>query len=119
EEFTPENLAGAGVVVDALFGAGLDRPVEGEPRRVIEAINAAGAPVVAIDLPSGINGSTGAVMGAAVKAKQTVTFFRRKPGHVLLPGRLHCGGVTVADSGIPVSVLGGIQPRTFLNVPEL
>jgi hydroxyethylthiazole kinase-like uncharacterized protein yjeF len=119
EEFRPENLAGADVVIDALFGAGLDRAVEGEARRVIEAINAAGAPVLAVDLPSGINGNTGAVMGAAVKAKQTVTFFRHKPAHVLLPGRLHCGRVTVAEIGISASVLGEIQPRTFLNVPEL
>jgi hydroxyethylthiazole kinase-like uncharacterized protein yjeF len=119
EEFKPEKLAGTAVVIDALFGAGLDRPVEGERRRVIEAINAAGAPVIAVDLPSGINGSSGAVMGAAIIARHTITFFRRKPGHVLLPGRLHCGAVTVADIGIPPGVLGAIQPRTFLNVPEL
>jgi hydroxyethylthiazole kinase-like uncharacterized protein yjeF len=119
EEFKPEKLVGTAVVIDALFGAGLDRPVEGESRRVIEAINAACAPVIAVDLPSGINGSSGAVMGAAIIARHTVTFFRRKPGHVLLPGRVHCGAVTVADIGIPAGVLGAIQPRTFLNVPEL
>ncbi|NWG23044.1 MAG: NAD(P)H-hydrate dehydratase [Pseudorhodoplanes sp.] len=109
----------ADIVVDALFGAGLDRPVEGLARSMIEAINSSGAAVVAVDLPSGVNGSTGQVMGAAVTATRTVTFFRRKPGHVLLPGRLHCGPVTVVDIGIPDEVLARIGPKTFLNLPDL
>ena len=118
----PATLASASVadlVVDALFGAGLDRPVEGLPRATIESMNAQPAPVLAVDLPSGINGTSAAVMGSAVKATRTVTFFRKKPGHLLLPGRIHCGTVSVADIGIPASVLARIAPRTFENLPGL
>ncbi len=118
EPATPEALAGADAVIDALFGAGIDRPVEGLAREMIEAMNATRC-VYAVDLPSGINGTTGAVMGMAVEAAETVTFFRRKPGHLLLPGRLHCGRIHVADIGIPESVLEQIKPRTFANSPKL
>ena len=114
-----DRLAGADIVIDAVFGAGLDRPVEGPSRVMIEAMNAQSAPVVAVDLPSGINGTSGAVMGVAAKAMATVTFFRKKPGHLLMPGRLHCGAITVADIGIPNSVLGKIVPKTFENIPAL
>jgi len=114
------NLAGADVIVDALFGAGLDRPVEGAARALIEAMNAQkSAAVIAVDLPSGINGTSGAVLGVAVNAAQTVTFFRKKPAHLLLPGRLHCGTTSVADIGIPAAVLDAIAPKTFENVPAL
>lgn len=116
---TPAAVGNCDIIIDALFGAGLDRDVEGLPRAMIEAINAAGVPVIAIDLPSGINGTSGAVMGVAVTATRTVTFFRRKTGHLLLPGRLHCGPVTVADIGIPESVLATIKPSTFANGPAL
>jgi hydroxyethylthiazole kinase-like uncharacterized protein yjeF len=86
---------------------------------MIEAMNSSGAGVIAVDLPSGVNGTTGAVMGAAVNATTTVTFFRRKTGHLLLPGRLHCGVLSVADIGIPASVLEKVKPATFANEPPL
>jgi len=119
EDATPASLADCDIVIDALFGAGLDREVEGLPRSMIAAMNAAGLPVIAVDLPSGVNGTTGAVMGAAVNATHTVTFFRRKTGHLLLPGRLHCGSIEVADIGIPDSVLATIKPAAFANSPRL
>ena len=119
EDATPESLANCDALVDALFGAGLDRDVAGLPRAIIEAMNASGVPIVAVDLPSGVNGTTGAIMGTAVNASVSVTFFRRKTGHLLLPGRLQCGVVEVVDIGIPDSVLATIKPQAFANAPAL
>ena len=85
---------------------------------MIEVTNTASC-VYAVDLPSGINGTTGAVMGVAVNATETVTFFRRKIGHALLPGRLHCGKVRVADIGIAAKVLDHVAPSVWINTPEL
>ena len=115
----PAALAGADVIIDALFGAGLDRPVDGPGPRHDRGDERAAVPIVAVDLPSGINGTSGMVMGDAVRASQTVTFFRKKPGHVLLPGRLFCGPISVADIGIADDVLAAIRPRTFENTPQL
>ena len=116
--FNPQAIGKPALIIDALFGAGLNRPVKGDPLEMIEAVNANGAPVLAVDLPSGINGTTGAVMGAAINAVETVTFFRRKPAHLLMPGRKHCGRVRVADIGIDAAVLDEIRPQTSENVPQ-
>ena len=87
----PSVIDGAGVVIDALFGAGLVRPLDGVVRQTVEALNGSDVPCVAVDVPSGVHGDTGQVLGAAPQAAATVTFFRRKPGHVLYPGRALCG----------------------------
>src|SRR5713101_2729689 len=116
--FNAQAIGRPALIIDALFGAGLNRPVKGQPHDMIEAINANGAPILSVDLPSGINGDTGAVMGVAVRATETVTFFRRKPGHLLLPGRIYCGRVRLADIGIDPRVLEEIRPRTFENIPQ-
>lgn len=115
---TPAALSGAAVIIDALFGAGLDRPVGGIAKTMIEAMNNSGVPVVAVDLASGVNGTSGAIMGAAVNATQSITFFRKKPGHLLLPGRLCCGPVQIAQIGIEGRTLETIRPHTFENDPR-
>jgi hydroxyethylthiazole kinase-like uncharacterized protein yjeF len=117
--FNPQAIGKPALIIDALFGAGLSRNVDGVPRDMIEAINANGAPVLAVDLPSGVNGTTAAIMGVAVRASQTVTFFRKKPAHLLLPGRLRCGHVRVSDIGIDARVLDEIRSQTFENTPQL
>lgn len=115
----PASIGRPALIVDALFGAGLDRIVKDGARDLIDAINGSGAPVVSVDLPSGINGNSGVVMGAAVRATETVTFFRRKPGHLLMPGRTYCGQVRVVDIGIDPAALQEIAPVTFENLPHL
>lgn len=107
------------LVVDALYGAGLDRPVSDEVARVVEATAQARCGVVAVDLPSGVSGESGAIMGHAFQAALTVTFVRRKPGHLLHPGRLLCGETLVADIGIPDAVVEAMRVGCFVNQPKL
>jgi NAD(P)H-hydrate epimerase len=108
----------ADLFVDALFGAGLSRPLEGEPRRLAAASPKYKDKVIAIDVPSGIDGDSGkALDGAAFDAGLTITFFRNKPAHLLLPGRARCGEIVVADIGIPDAVLEAIGPKLFENGP--
>ena len=118
EPLTPAALEGAELVVDAIFGAGLSRALEGPAEETLAAAAQKGTPIVAIDVPSGVMGDTGEVLGA-VAVVLTVTFFRKKPGHLLLPGRLLCGEVIVTDIGTPPSVLDTIMPKTFENDPAL
>jgi ADP-dependent NAD(P)H-hydrate dehydratase / NAD(P)H-hydrate epimerase len=117
EPLETRTLENADLIIDALFGAGLARPLEGTAADVVAAINAAGKPVLAVDVPSGLDGTTGCSCGPVVQASSTVTFFRLKPGHVLLPGRALCGEVRLAEIGIPDAVLGEIGPRSKLNRP--
>lgn len=116
-ELTSKVVEDADVVIDALFGAGLNRPVVGEAATVMEA--ARGKPFVAVDVPSGVNGDNGQVMGAAVNADVTVTFFQAKCGHLLLPGRELCGEVVVADIGIAEEALNDVSPMVCRNSPAL
>ncbi len=119
EALTPALLDGAGLIIDAIFGTGLARPVDGPARVMIDAANAHAAPVIAVDMPSGVNSDTGAILGAAIRAVRTVTFFLKKSGHLLFPGRAFCGAIDVIDIGIPAAVLAKIEPRTAENHPVL
>lgn len=114
-----EGFGEAGLIVDALFGAGLSRPIDGPAAHLIEAVNAAGRPVLAVDVPSGLDGTTGRAIGLVVRATRTITFVRRKPGHLLQPGRRLCGPVTVADIGMPPAVIADVAPQAFANAPDL
>jgi hydroxyethylthiazole kinase-like uncharacterized protein yjeF len=116
------DLNAADLVVDALFGAGLSRDLDGAALRCVEAVNAfarGGKPVLSVDIPSGVDGETGAVRGAGVEASASVTFFRLKPGHLLLPGRILGGRLALAEIGTVPGALQAIRPRTFLNAPAI
>jgi NAD(P)H-hydrate epimerase len=119
EPLRAEALEGAEFVIDAIFGAGLDRPIGSTAAATLAALKSREAPVVAVDVPSGVAGDTGEVLGVAAEASLTVTFFRKKPGHLLLPGRSLCGETVVADIGIPAAALDDIAPRLAENTPAL
>jgi ADP-dependent NAD(P)H-hydrate dehydratase / NAD(P)H-hydrate epimerase len=99
------------LVIDAIFGTGLNAEVRGTARRAIEIIDGFDAPVVAVDIASGVNADTGAVMGAAVRATVTVTFGYAKFGHVSYPGAECCGDLTVAEIGFAPQAIADIAPR--------
>src|SRR6185312_16623096 len=105
------------LIVDAMFGAGLNNDLRGLEAAIVNGVNKLARPIVAIDIPSGIDGATGQARGAAIRADLTVTFFRKKPGHVLLPGRDQCGEIVLADIGIPDAVLDTIRPTAVENGP--
>ena len=117
------DLAGVGLVIDALFGAGLGRDVPAEVARWADTCATAGIEVVAVDLPSGVAGGSGAVLGAAFQAVETVTFGRAKPGHLLLPGVARCGRLTIADIGLDPAALARAhaegQEPVWRNRPAL
>lgn len=117
EDLSLNLLTDNSVIVDALFGAGLTRAVNGVAADILGKADDIGLPSIAVDLPSGINGNTGEVMGHVLPAIETVTFFRRKPGHLLYPGRQLCGDVSVVDIGIPQGVLDQIAPSSEENAP--
>jgi len=121
--FEAVEVEDADLVIDAIFGAGLGRNVEGAAKNAILRLNEwtqrSGKLILAVDIPSGIDGSTGQVRGVAINASVTITFFRLKPGHILLPGRIHCSDIELVDIGIVSDVLEQIAPQTCLNSPSV
>ncbi|MEM7621037.1 MAG: NAD(P)H-hydrate dehydratase [Pseudomonadota bacterium] len=107
------------LIIDAIFGTGLSRSIEGDMAKCIDFINMAKPHVLAIDVPSGLDATTGHILGTAIQADTTVTFFRRKIGHVLYPGRGLCWDIKVTDISIAEVVLKDIECNTKLNRPEL
>lgn len=114
--FQPERER---VVIDALFGAGLSRPLDGDAASACRRVREAGCPVFSVDLPAGLSGNTGEPLGEAFRATVTVTFARKKPAHLLYPGRERCGEVVVADIGIPDAVIAQLSPALWENQPDL
>ena len=119
ESPTVQFLDGAGLVVDAMFGTGLSRPLDGLALQVVQHLSQHRVPVCAIDIPTGIDGRTGQILGVGLQADVTVTFHRKKPGQLLLPGRVCCGELVVADIGIPDSVVHDHTTRTYENHPDV
>lgn len=115
----PDGFVNAGLIVDALYGAGFRPPLTPPAVALVDAINRSRGLVVSVDLPSGVDGETGQIDELAVEADETVTFFRLKTGHKLLPGRTHCGPITLAQIGIDDGVLDTIVPGTFRNLADL
>jgi len=117
--FAPEEAARSALVIDAVFGAGLSRELDPDVVAVLRAARR----LVAVDVPSGLDGTTGLARGFAPAATLTVTFFRLKPGHLLLPGRDLCGETVLGDIGMPLGAMAGTmadgQPRAFRNNPML
>jgi len=118
EPLTPQVVDDAELIVDSLFGSGLSRRLDSQVTDTLTCATRRGIPIIAVDVPSGVMGDSGEDLGAAA-AVCTVTFARKKPGHLLLPGRDLCGDIVVADIGIPQAVLDSLAIDTWENAPGL
>lgn len=107
------------LIIDTIFGTGLSREISGPLKQVIANVNQANSPVIAVDIPSGIEGDTGRQLGASVDADMTVTFCRKKPAHLLYPSKERCGKIIITDIGIPDKNVEYIKPDIFINCCEL
>jgi ADP-dependent NAD(P)H-hydrate dehydratase / NAD(P)H-hydrate epimerase len=114
-----QSIGDAGLIIDAIFGAGLSRPVPPDVAKLLTAATRMAIPILAVDVPTGLDGTTGEAKGLTYQATKTVTFMRRKPGHLLVPGRDLCGEIIVADIGIPPEAFAEIRTETYANAPEL
>lgn len=119
ERWSADLLADTPLIVDAIFGAGLSRTIGGEIAAAIDLVTERRLTVIAVDVPTGLHGDTGEILGRAFEAETTVSFFRAKPGHHSVEGMRRCGRLRIADIGIPAGALASIEPRAWLNAPSL
>ncbi len=119
KQFDDKLLKNADLIIDAIFGAGLSRNIEGKFAKAIDAANKSNKPIIAIDIPSGIDGATGEVRAIAIRANKTISFFHAKPGHYLLPGREYCGQLVIKNIGIDERILQEIEVNCFVNNDNL
>ncbi len=113
-----KRLRGAALVIDAVFGTGLNAPIKGQLADVLYAMNASGVPVFAVDMPSGLHADTGMPLGVAVQAEATATFGFAKVGQVLYPGLKHVGALVVVDIGLAPEAVARVAPQTALLGPR-
>jgi len=106
------------VIIDAIFGTGLSKELSGKVRETVDKVNLTNSLKVAVDIPSGIKGDTGEILGSAIKADFTVTFCRMKPAHILFPSKKYCGQIIVTDIGISDRIVQQVEPGLFINSPE-
>ena len=115
--FSDFKLSKEDIIVDGIFGSGLKRNISGNLKKIIEKINLKKPYCISIDIPSGINGDTGQVLGVAIKSNETITFTKKKPGHLISPGKEYCGDVIVKDIGINLEKLS-FKPYIYQNHPD-
>lgn len=108
-----------GLIIDAIFGIGLSRPVQDDIADFFRAVNESNLPCVALDIPSGIHADTGEVLGASLYCDMTITFCRPKIGHFLYPGKEYVGELVVCPIGIPDEIVRQNRPSFYENTPEL
>ena len=116
-EDIPDSINGYDLIIDALFGNGLNREIQGEAKKAIEMVNASGCKVVSVDVPSGIDATTGKILGCAIKAVVTVTFGFYKIGLLRYPGRMYCGKIVKAKIAINETGFFGDMPDWFTYLP--
>lgn len=114
-----DTFANCDIIVDAIFGSGLNKKISGEYKRIIELINSLDIPVISIDIPTGINGDTGEISNVAIKATETISFTLPKVAHVILPASQYCGQVKIIDIKITDEEISKLNIRTFINTPEI
>ena len=115
--FNDFRVSNNDLIIDSIFGSGLKKNISGSIKRIIEKVNSRKPYCISVDIPSGINGDTGQVQGVALKCKETITFTRKKPGHLLFPGSEHSGNIKVEDIGINLERLS-FKPIIFENHPD-